>query len=100
MHIVYVHDAKIVKENGLTLQFCSNYPPKMSRICAMYTFLTNYNTIGRRFSPNERKILKSNFYLEKLPIKVLRLLTFPFLFCIFEEPKQEKNNMSYIKIKT
>lgn len=25
MHIVYVHDAKIVKENGLTLQFCSNY---------------------------------------------------------------------------
>jgi len=39
MHIVYVHDAKIVKENGLTLQFCSNYPPKMSRIDAMYIFL-------------------------------------------------------------
>mgnify|MGYP000766612433 FL=1 len=37
--------AKIVKENGLTLQFCSNYPPKMSRIDAMYIFLTNYNTI-------------------------------------------------------
>ena len=55
MHIVYVHDAKIVKENGFTLQFCSNYPPKMSRICAMYTFLTNYNTIRKRFSPNERK---------------------------------------------
>ena len=44
MHIVYVHDAKIVKENGLTLQFCSNYPLKMSRIDAMYIFLTNYNT--------------------------------------------------------
>ena len=39
MHIVYVHDAKIVKENGLTLQFCSNYPPKMSRIDAMYICL-------------------------------------------------------------
>lgn len=47
MHIVYVHDAKIVKENGLTLQFCSNYPPKMSRIDAMYIFLTNYNTFRR-----------------------------------------------------
>ena len=37
--------AKIVKENGLTLQFCSNYPSKMSRFDAMYIFLTNYNTI-------------------------------------------------------
>ena len=45
MNIVYVHDAKIVKENGLTLQFCSNYPSKMSRFDAMYIFLTNYNTI-------------------------------------------------------
>ena len=52
MYIVYVHDAKIVKENGLTLQFCSNYPPKMSRIDAMYIFLTNYNTIWERFLPN------------------------------------------------
>lgn len=52
MHVVYVHDAKIVKENGLTLQFCSNYPPKMSRIRAMYTFLTNYNTIRDSFLPN------------------------------------------------
>ena len=56
MHIVYVHDAKIVKENGLTLQFCSNYPPKMSRIDAMYIFLTNYNTFQRSFLPNRRKI--------------------------------------------
>lgn len=55
MHVVYVHDAKIAKENGFTLQFCSNYPPKMSIIVAMYTFLTNYNTIRKRFSPNERK---------------------------------------------
>lgn len=55
MYVVYVHDAKIAKENGFTLQFCSNYPPKMSIIVAMYTFLTNYNTIRKRFSPNERK---------------------------------------------
>ena len=52
MHTVCVHDAKIAKENGFTLQFCSNYPPKMSRICAMYTFLTNYNTIWEWFLPN------------------------------------------------
>ena len=25
MYIVYVHDAKIVKENGETLCFCTNY---------------------------------------------------------------------------
>ena len=49
MHVVYVHDAKIAKENGLTLQFCSNYPSKMSRNVAMYTFLTNYNTFRRFF---------------------------------------------------
>lgn len=58
MHFVYVHDAKIAKENGFTLQFCSNYPPKMSRICAMYTFLTNYNTIWERFLPNAGKMPK------------------------------------------
>ena len=55
MHVVYVHDAKIVKENGLTLQFCSNYPSKMSRFDAMYIFLTNYNTIWERFLPNAGK---------------------------------------------
>ncbi len=52
MHVVYVHDAKIIKENGFTLQFCSNYPPKMSIIIAMHTFLTNYNTNREAFSPN------------------------------------------------
>ena len=49
MHIVYVHDAKIGKENGLTLQFCSNYLPKLSINDAMYIFLTNYNTIRSKF---------------------------------------------------
>ena len=52
MHVVCVHDAKIIKENGFTLQFCSNYPPKMSIIIAMHTFLTNYNTNREAFSPN------------------------------------------------
>lgn len=49
MHVVYVHDAKIRKENGFTLQFCSNYPSKMSRTDAMYVFLTNYNTFPDPF---------------------------------------------------
>ena len=65
MYIVYVHDAKIVKENGLTLQFCSNYPPKMSRIDAMYIFLTNYNTFRRSFSPNRIKIDSYLFSLKE-----------------------------------
>ena len=65
MHIVYVHDAKIVKENGLTLQFCSNYPPKMSRIDAMYIFLTNYNTFRRSFSPN--RIDTTIYYSQAIP---------------------------------
>jgi hypothetical protein len=70
MHVVYVHDAKIAKENGLTLQFCSNYPSKMSRNVAMYTFLTNYNTFRRFF------LLKANY---KKPRK-----TFTFAgLCIF-----------------
>lgn len=47
MHIVYVHDAKIAKENGLTLQFCSNYPSKMSINDTIRLFLTNYKTIWR-----------------------------------------------------
>ena len=64
MHIVYVHDAKIVKENGFTLQFCSNYPPKMSRIRAMYTFLTNYNTFWERFLLNAMKKRKKPLSLE------------------------------------
>ena len=64
MHIVYVHDAKIAKENGFTLQFCSNYPPKMSRICAMYTFLTNYNTFWERFLLNAMKKRKKPLSLE------------------------------------
>lgn len=65
MYIVYVHDAKIVKENGLTLQFCSNYPPKMSRIDAMYIFLTNYNTFRRSFSPNRIEIDSYLFSLKE-----------------------------------
>ena len=64
MHIVYVHDAKIAKENGLTLQFCSNYPPKMSRIDAMYIFLTNYNTFWERFLLNAMKKRKKPLSLE------------------------------------
>ena len=65
MHVVYVHDAKIVKENGLTLQFCSNYPSKMSRNVAMYTFLTNYNTFRRSFSPNRIEIDSYLFSLKE-----------------------------------
>ena len=65
MYIVYVHDAKIVKENGLTLQFCSNYPSKMSRNVAMYTFLTNYNTFRRKFLFKARRVL----YFLRLPAK-------------------------------
>lgn len=52
MHVVYVHNAKLAKENGLTLQFCSNYPPKLSINGARYFILTNYNTFLRVFSPN------------------------------------------------
>ena len=44
MHIVYVHDCFLVIEIGLCLLFCSIYGGKMSRIDAMYIFLTNYNT--------------------------------------------------------
>ena len=64
MYIVYVHDAKIVKENGLTLQFCSNYPSKMSRFDAMYIFLTNYNTFWERFLLNTMKKRKKPLSLE------------------------------------
>ena len=53
MYIVYVHDAKIGKENGLSLQFCSNYPPILSRNVAMYIFLTNYNTMQSRIYLNK-----------------------------------------------
>lgn len=48
-HFVYVHDAKIAKENIFASQFCFNYPSKMFRIDATSVFLTNYNTIRRRF---------------------------------------------------
>ena len=65
MHVVYVHDAKIAKENGLTLQFCFNYPSKMSRNVAMYTFLTNYNTFRRKFLLKARRVL----YFLRLPAK-------------------------------
>lgn len=86
MHVVYVHDAKIVKENGLTLQFCSNYPSKMSRFDAMYIFLTNYNTIWGSFLPNGKNratptLIKTSSFSNKYS----RLLTFAFLFCIFEK---------------
>ena len=64
MYIVYVHDAKIVKENGLTLQFCSNYPSKMSRFDAMYIFLTNYNTFWERFLLNAMKKRQKPLSLE------------------------------------
>ena len=67
MYIVYVHDAKIVKENGLTLQFCSNYPSKMSRFDAMYIFLTNYNTILQQ-------LLKLRLLLQQLARKIQILL--------------------------
>lgn len=31
-HFVYVHDAKIAKENGETLRFCSNYCKKCTEL--------------------------------------------------------------------
>lgn len=62
VHIVYVHNAKIAKENGFTLQFCSNYPPKMSRIGAMYVFLTNYNTFRGRFLLRRKEFASLKFY--------------------------------------
>ena len=70
MHFVYVHDAKIAKENGFTLQFCSNYPPKMSRIRAMYTFLTNYE-IRYAAHPEDAKSydttrIRRDFLIEKI----------------------------------
>ena len=61
MYIVYVHDAKIVKENGLTLQFCSNYPSKMSRFDAMYIFLTNLITNWRVYYKRYPSLLKTFF---------------------------------------
>ena len=44
MYIVYVHDAKIAKENGITLQFCAYYVAISFTIGSGTVCLTIYNT--------------------------------------------------------
>lgn len=45
MYLVYVHDAKIAKENGITLQFCSYYVAISFTNGSCTVCLTIYNTI-------------------------------------------------------
>ena len=49
MHVVYVHDANVEKENGNTLLFCSNYLSISSRRGTKQDRLTLFIEFGFQF---------------------------------------------------